>query len=149
MLLVLLPGVAVILLIFLMWFLCHNYHDVYDGDVGCLIFFVIGGIGVVFLIFSIIAIMSSSGYHDNDHVALVNSRHVIQAKINSKDQAVHNEGIDEAVAYNQAIKTGKDRLINPWTSWITDRIWADAEFIEINADDYVYMNEESEVTECS
>lgn len=149
MLLVLLPATAIILL-------CYTYYcrvkkvkwiteDVPAGlsIIGIIMF------SLVLLFTGIGAIVASCGQHSEEYVELINSRHIILAELNSKDPAIHNKGVDDATAYNLAVKSGKEQLENIWTNWLTDRIWKDAEYIEFNADDYVVTDEvlsELEVT---
>ena len=150
MLLVLLPVTAIILL-------CYTYHcrakkvTWVTEDVPAVLS-IIGVIvfSLVLLFAGIAAIVASCGCHAEEHVAVINSRHIIIAELNSKDPAIHNKGVDEATAYNLAVKSGKEQLENVWTNWLTDRIWRDAEYIEFNIDDYAVTDEvleEPEVTE--
>lgn len=141
MLLVLLPATAIILL-------ADTYHcraqkvTWVEDDVPAVLSIIgIIGFSIVLLITGIGAIAASCGAHSEKYVEVINSRHIIIAEINSKDPAIHNKGIDEATAYNLAVKTGKENLENVWTNWLTDRIWKDAEYIEFNSDDYVVTDE--------
>lgn len=155
MLLVLLTGGITATIMGIMWYL-HVLEEQPDGDyyfpneicfLGILAFFT----GLTFLGFAIGAIISSSGHHSDENLQLINSRHVILAELSSTDAATHNKGISDAVNYNQSVKSGKEQLANPWVNWLTDRIWADAEYIEVNLDEYEIIPEvtqiESEVFE--
>ena len=141
MLLVLLPTTILILL-------CYLVHDRkqkvrYLEDDLIAVVSIIGIILVSILLAcsGTISITSSCGYHYEEHVKLINARPVIIAEINSKDATTRNQGITDAVAYNQAVKAGKERLDNIWTNWLTDRIWTDAEYIDVNVDEYEIISE--------
>lgn len=147
MLLVLLPVTAIILL-------CYLFHDRkqkvrYVEDDLMAVLSIIGIIvcSIVLAFSGTASIIAGCGYHGKEHVDLLNSRHVILAELVSKDPVTHNKGIDDAVAYNQTVKAGKERLNNIWTNWLTDRIWADAEYIEVNLDEYEILPESGEITE--
>jgi len=150
MLLVLLPVTAIILL-------CYTYHcrakkvTWVTEDVPAVLSIIgVSVFSLVLVVTGIASIVSSCGCHAEEHVAVINSRHIIIAELNSKDPAIHNKGVDEATAYNLAVKSGKEQLENVWTNWLTDRIWRDAEYIEFNIDDYAVTDEvleEPEVTE--
>lgn len=145
MLLVLLPVTAIILLGYLFHDRKQKVHYVEDDAIAVLS--IIGTIAcsIALAVSGTASIIAGCGYHDKGHVDLLNSRHVILAELISKDPVTHNKGMDDAVVYNQTVKAGKERLNNIWTNWLTDRIWADAEYIEINESEYVIL-EESEVT---
>lgn len=149
MILVLLMGGITATILAIMWYLhvleeqpdCNYYFSDEICFLGILAFFT----GLTFLGFAISAIVSSSGHHSDENLHLINSRHVILAELSSTDAATHNKGISDAVNYNQSVKSGKEHLANPWVNWLTDRIWADAEYIEVNETEYVIL-EELEVT---
>lgn len=149
MLLVLLPFIIIAIAWFIIWYLCTIRKYSCDFE------FAIAGLQAVIVVLSLIgvllgacAIVNATGWHLEEHVELMNSRAVIIAELKSTDTATHNKGITDAIAYNRAVKDGKDYLANPWSNWLTDRIWADAELIEFNPDDYEIIPEsESAVTE--
>ena len=142
MLLVLLPITIIILLAYTIHCRAQKVKYLEDDIAAGVSVIGIIAFSLVLVVTGIASIVSSCGYHDEEHVVVVNSRHVIVAELSSKDQAIHNKGIDDAVAYNQTVKTGKEHLENIWTNWLTDRIWRDAEYIEINEEDYIVMPED-------
>lgn len=137
MLLVLLPFVIIAIAGFIIWYLCTIRKYSCDFEMAILW---LDAIIVIASIFGVIsggcAIVYASGRHDEEHVELINSRAVILAELKSTDTVIHNKGISDAIAYNQSIKDGKNYLANPWTNWLTDRIWTDAEYIDVNLDEY-------------
>ena len=142
MLLVLLPFVIIAIAGFIIWYLCTIRKYTYDYEMAILW---LDAIIVIAAIFGVIcggcAIVGASGCHAKENVELINSRAVILAELKSTDTVIHNKGISDAIAYNQAVKNGKDYLSNPWSNWLTDRIWADAEYIEVNLDEYEIIPE--------
>lgn len=149
MILVLLTGGITATIFAIMWYL-HVLEEQPDSDyyfpdeiclLGILAFFS----GLLFFIVSIIAIISSSGHHSDKNLQLINSRHVILAELASTDAVTHNKGIADAVNYNQTVKSGKEHLANPWVNWLTDRIWTDAEYIEVNLDEYEIIPEVTQI----
>ena len=142
MLLVLLPFIIIAIAGFIIWYLCTIRKYSYDFEMAILW---LDAIIVIAAIFGVIsggcAIVCASGCHDDAHVELLNSRAVILAELKSTDTVIHNKGISDAIAYNQTVKNGKDSLSSPWTNWLTDRIWADAEYIEVNIDEYEILLE--------
>lgn len=148
MLLVLLPVTAIILLGDLFHDRKQKVRYVADDVIAVLSIIGIVACSIALAISGTASIIAGCGYHDKGHVDLLNSRHVILAELASKDSVTHNRGMNDAVAYNQTVKAGKERLNNIWTNWLTDRIWADAEYIEVNLDEYEIIPEsESAVTE--
>ena len=142
MLLVLLPFIIIAIAGFLIWYLCAIRKHEYDFDLpitGLITTIIVAAIFGVIL--GICAIVGAAGWHSEEHVALINSRIIILAELKSTDTVIHNKGITDAIAYNQTIKDGKNYLSNPWTSWLTDSIWADAEYIEVNLDEYEIIPE--------
>lgn len=148
MLLVLLPFIVIAIAGFIIWYLCTIRKHTYDFEVTILW---LDAIIVIAAIFGVIcggcAIVGASGWHAEENVKLINSRAVILAELRSTDTIIHNKGITDAIAYNQAVKNGKDYLASPWVNWLTDRIWADAEYIEVNLNEYEIIPESSAVTE--
>lgn len=146
MFLVLLPFIIIAIAAFLIWYLCtireHNYE--FEMTIVGLksIIVVAAGIGVLL---GSCAIANVSGWHSEEYVELINSRAVILAELKSTDATTHNKGIMDAIAYNQAVKDGKNYLSNPWTNWLADRIWVDAEYIEVNLDEYEIIPESESV----
>lgn len=145
MLLVLLPITAIILLGYLFHDRKQKVRYVADDVIAVLSIIGIVACSIALAVSGTASIIAGCGYHGKEHVDLLNSRHVILAELISKDPVTHNKGMDDAVAYNQTVKAEKERLNNIWTNWLTDRIWKDAEYIEINESEYVIL-EESEVT---
>lgn len=147
MLLVLLPFIIIAVAGFIIWYLCTIRKYTYDYEMAIL---GLDAIIVIAAIFGVIcggcAIVGASGWHAQENVELINSRAVILAELKSTDTVIHNKGITDAIAYNQSVKNGKEHLANPWSSWLTDSIWADAEYIEVNLDEYEIIPE-SESTE--
>lgn len=145
MLLILLTGGITATIFSIAWYL-HVLEEQPDSDyyflddigllcgLGCIT-------GVVFLVVAIVAIVASSGHHSDANLQLINSRHVILAELASTNTVTHNKGISDAIEYNQTVKIGKEHLANPWVSWLTDRIWEDAEYIEVNIDEYEIIPE--------
>lgn len=141
MLLVLLPTTILILLSYLVHDRKQKVRYLEDDLIAVLSIIGIILFSILLACSGTISIASSCGYHYEEHVTLINSRPVIIAKINSKDATTRNQGITDAVAYNQAVKAGKERLDNIWTNWLTDRIWTDAEYIDVNLDEYEIISE--------
>lgn len=142
MLLVLLPFIIIAVAGFTLWYLCTIRKYSYDFEMS------IAGLKSLIVVASLIgvllgacAIVTATGWHLEEHIELINSRAVIIAELKSTDTVIHNKGITDAIAYNQAVKDGKDYLANPWSDWLTDRIWADAEYIEVNVDEYEIIPE--------
>lgn len=142
MLLVLLPFIIIAIAGFIIWYLCTIRKYSYDFEMA------IAGLKSIIVVASLIgvllgacAIVNATGWHLEEHIELINSRAVILAELKSTDTAIHNKGITDAIAYNQTVKNGKDSLSSPWTNWLTDRIWADAEYIEVNVDEYEILPE--------
>lgn len=98
------------------------------------------------VLFGICAIVGASGWHAKENIERINSRAVILAELKSDDPVIHNKGITDAIAYNRAVKDGKNYLSNPWTNWLTDSIWADAEYIEVSLDEYEIIPESESAT---
>lgn len=148
MLLVLLPFIIIAIAGFIIWYLCTIRKHSYDYEVAILW---LDAIIVIAAIFGVIcggcAIVGASGWHATENVELINSRAVILAELKSTDTVIRNKGITDAIAYNQAVKNGKDSLSNLWTNWLTDRIWADAEYIDVNLDEYEIIPESGAITE--
>lgn len=145
MLLVFLPITVIILLGYLFHDRKQKVHYIEDDLIAVLSIIGIVACSIALAISGTASIIAGCGYHGKAHVDLVNSRHVILAELASKDPVTHNKGMDDAVAYNQTIKAGKERLNNIWTNWLTDRIWADAEYIEVNVDEYEIILESENV----
>lgn len=143
MLIICLFGMTVVLLIFLAWYLVR-YHeewwDWHDFEIKTLVIIVT----VVWLFLCLVAILIQSSPEDTDITELLNSRHKIIAEINSDDPVTHNHGIDEAIEYNQKVKYGKDQLNSLWSNWFTSRLWADAEYIEVDIDRYIIIPDTKE-----
>ena len=142
MLLVLLPFIVIAIAVFLIWYLCTIRKYECDFEMS------IAGLKSIIVVAAIIgvllggcAIINATGWHLDEHVELINSRAVILAELKSTDTDIHNKGITDAIAYNQAVKDGKNYLSNPWSNWLTDTIWADAEYIEVNLDEYEIIPE--------
>ena len=137
MLLVLLPFIIIAIAWFIIWYLCTIRKYSCDFEMS------IVGLKSIIVVAAIIgvllggcAIINATGWHLEEHVELINSRAIILAELRSTDPVIHNKGITDAITYNQAVKDGKNFLSNPWSNWLTDSIWADAEYIEVNVDDY-------------
>lgn len=142
MLLVLLPFIIIAIAGFISWYLCTIRQYECDFE------FTIAGLNSIIVVAAIIgvllggcAIIYATGWHLEEHVELINSRAVILAELKSTDAATHNKGITDAIAYNQAVKDGKNYLSNPWSNWLTDTIWADAEYIEVDVNEYEIIPE--------
>lgn len=142
MLLVLLPFIIIAIAWFILWYLCTIRKYTYDFEMS------IAGLKSIIVVAAIIgvllggcAIINATGWHLEEHVELINSRAVILAELKSTDTDIHNKGITDAIAYNQAVKNGKNYLSNPWSNWLTDTIWADAEYIEVNVAEYEILPE--------
>lgn len=142
MLIVLLPFVITAVAAFTLWYLCTIRKSKYDFEMSIAglksIIVVASGLGILL---GAVAIATVSGWHLAEHVELINSRAVILAELKSTDTATHNKGITDAIAYNRTVKDGKNYLANPWTNWLTDTIWADAEYIEVNVNEYEIIPE--------
>ena len=137
MLLVLLPFIIIAIAGFIIWYLYTIREHEYEYDIVIVwLSAIIATASLIGVILGICAIVGAAGWHSKEHVALINSRIIILAELESTDTVIHNKGITDAIAYNQTIKDGKNYLSNPWTSWLTDTIWADAEYIEVNLDEY-------------
>ena len=147
MLLVLLPFLIIAIAGFIIWYLCTIRKYTCDYEIAILwldaIIFIASVLGVLLGIY---AIVCATGYHDEEYVTLINSRAVILAELKSTDPVIHNKGITDAISYNQTIKDGKNYLTNPWTNWLTDSIWADAEYIDVNIDEYEIIPESESAT---
>lgn len=142
MFLVLLPFVITATAGFLIWYLCTIRKYTYDFEMSIAglkaIIVVASGLGVLL---GGCAIATVSGWHLAEHVELINSRAVILAELKSTDTTIHNKGITDAIEYNRTVEDGKNYLANPWTNWLADTIWADAEYIEVNLDEYEIIPE--------
>ena len=147
MLLVLLPFVIIAIAGFTIWYLCtiRKYNCDFEMSIAGLKSIIIVALGLGILL-GAAAIATVSGWHAEEHVELINSRAVILAELKSTDTTIHNKGITDAIEYNRTVKDGKNFLSNPWTNWLADTIWADAEYIEVNLDEYEIIPE-SESTE--
>lgn len=149
MLLVLLPFVIIAIAGFIIWYLntIREYTHDFEMSIACLKTIIVVA-SVIGVLLGISAIVGATGWHTEENVKLINSRAVILAELKSTDTATHNKGIMDAIAYNQTVKDGKAYLANPWSNWLTDTIWADAEYIDVNIDEYEIIPEsESVVTE--
>lgn len=148
MLLVLLPFLIIAIAGFIIWYLCTIRKYTCDYEIAILwldaIIFIASVLGVLLGIY---AIVCATGYHDEEYVALINSRAVILAELKSTDPVIHNKGITDAIAYNRTVEDGKNYLANPWTNWLADTIWADAEYIEVDVSEYEIIPESGAVTE--
>ncbi len=142
MLLVLLPFVIAAIAGFLIWYLCtiREYTCDFEFTITSLkaIIVIALSIGVILCAGAIVYV---SGGHSSANVKRVNSRAVILAELKSTDPVIHNKGITDAIEYNQTVKDGKNFLSNPWTNWLTDSIWADAEYIEVDVTEYEIIPE--------
>ena len=99
------------------------------------------------MLLGVCAIIGATGWHAEENVELINSRVMILAELKSTDPVIRNKGITDAITYNQTVKDGKNFLANPWTNWLTDSIWADAEYIDVNVEEYEIIPESGAVTE--
>lgn len=142
MLLVLLPFIIIAIAGFIIWYLCTIRKHTYDFEVAIIwLDSVIVIAAIIGVILGICAIVCASGYHAEEYVALINSRAVILAELKSTDTTIHNKGITDAIEYNRTVENGKNYLANPWTNWLADTIWADAEYIKVNLDEYEIIPE--------
>lgn len=147
MLLVLLPFVLIAIAGFLIWYLRTIRKNTYDYDVAITwLYAIIVVASILGVILGICAIVGATGWHAEENVELINSRAIILAELRSTDPVIHNKGISDAIAYNQAVKDGKNYLSNPWSNWLTDSIWADAEYIDVNVDEYEIIPESESAT---
>ena len=142
MLLVLLPFTIAAIAGFIIWYLCAIRKYSYDFELSIAslksIIFVVSLIGVLL---GACAIVNATGWHAEENIELINSRAIILAELRSTDPVIHNKGITDAIEYNQTVKDGKNQLSNPWSNWLTDSIWADAEYIDVNVDEYEILPE--------
>lgn len=142
MFLVLLPFIIIAIAGFLIWYLYTIRQHKYDYEVTIVwLQAIIVVASILGVLFGICAIVGASGWHSKENIELINSRAVILAELKSDNPIIHNKGITDAIAYNQSVKDGKNYLANPWSNWLTDRIWADAEYIEVNLDEYEIIPE--------
>lgn len=142
MLIVLLPFIIIAIAGFLIWYLRTIRKNTYDFDVALTgLYATIVVASILGVILGICATVGVCGGHAKENVELINSRVIILAELKSTDPVIHNKGITDAIAYNQTVKDGKNFLSNPWTSWLTDSIWADAEYIAVNIDEYELIPE--------
>lgn len=147
MLIVLLPFIIIAIAGFLIWYLRTIRKNTYDFDVALTwLYATIVVASILGVILGICATIGVSGGHAKENVELINSRVIILAELKSTDPVIHNKGITDAIAYNQTVKDGKNFLSNPWTSWLTDSIWADAEYIDVNIDEYEIIPESESAT---
>ena len=148
MLIVLLPFIITAVAAFILWYLCTIRKSTYDFEMSIAglksIIVVAAGLGILL---GAVAKATVSGWHLSEHVELINSRAVILAELKSTDTTIHNKGITDAIEYNRTVEDGKNYLANPWTNWLTDRIWADAEYIDVNLDEYEIIPESGAITE--
>ena len=148
MLLVLLPFIIIAIAGFILWYLCtiRKYSSDFEMSIAGLTSIIVVA-SIIGVLLGACAIINATGWHSAEDVELINSRAVILAELKSTDTVIHNKGISDAIAYNQRVRDGKDSLSNPWSNWLTDRIWADAEYIEVNIDEYEIIPESGAVTE--
>jgi len=143
MLLIVSLSVMLILAIYACWYM-KKFHK--EWWFWCDTYLIILSIMTALVLFAmcLTAVIIQCSPGDTNTAELLDSRHKIIAEINSDDPVIHNSGIDDAIVYNREVKYGKDQLNNLWSNWFTSRLWADAEFIEVDTDSYVIIPETKE-----
>ena len=78
-------------------------------------------------------VANACGVHMNeDNRELIEKRPYIVAAVNDEHAAIHEQAVEAAIEYNLKVKRGKAMAESPWTNWFTDKIWKDAELIELD-----------------
>lgn len=77
-------------------------------------------------------IATACGLHNEDNVELLEKRPYIVAAVNDEHQAIHDQAVQAAIDYNYKVSRGKAMANSLYTNWFTDKIWLDAELIELD-----------------
>ena len=145
MLLLITSGVISIMLWYFVWYMKTYHEDWYFfNDFWICALAISSVVATFFMALVIILAQCGSGSYDADVIEAIKSRPRIIAELKSEDIPTHNLGVDEAIEYNQKVKAGKNKLESLWTNWLTSRMWADVEYIEVDVDSYVIIPQTKE-----